>query len=303
MSTSSTAKPGANGSDNSKVPPPNETNALAEEERAFRASDEDLVAEQKLFDSNGAHTSLASDANGSGEMGKSHPYRFVPLKMGGGGGTHKATSKSSSLIDEIGGLPALVQMTTFFYANAFQDSVLDTFIRDHDEPHATRFARWVHQKLTDSSVWDEDRASRSHSPVTVARGQTVVVHDRSSAHVAAWNSPKRPAHEVGRRFKLDECRVWMRLHLWAMREVVGERSPGFVDYYVRFLGHFVAKYETRATMFARDSYRWSADPKNVEDYLSRGRKMHDVIGLTFDQALAQIPDEESYDDVWPYTRR
>lgn len=56
-------------------------------------------------------------------------------------------------------------------------------------------------------------------------------------------------------------------------------------------------------MFARDSYRWSADPKNVEDYLSRGRKMHDVIGLTFDQALAQIPDEESYDDVWPYTRR
>lgn len=163
MSTSSTAKPGANGSDNSKVPPPNETNTLAEEERAFRASDEDLVAEQKLFNSNGAHTSVASDANGSGEVGKSHPYRFVPLKMGGGGGTHKATSKSSTLIDEIGGLPALVQMTTFFYANAFQDSVLDTFIRDHDEPHATRFARWVHQKLTDSSVWDEDRASRSQS--------------------------------------------------------------------------------------------------------------------------------------------
>lgn len=274
------------------------TDTLAEEERAFRASDEDLQAETKLFDSS------KEEKTGEGEAStvSACPYHFVPLKMGGGGGTHKATSKSAKLIDEIGGLEALERMTGMFYSNAFEDATLDKFIHSHDDPHARRFATWIHQKLTDSDLWDRDRASRSQEPVTVGGGRTVVVHDRSSAHVAAWHSAKRPAHEVGRRFKLDECRVWMRLHFWALRTVAGEKSPAFTDYYVRFIGHFVARYEGTATMFARDSWRWSADPKNVEDYIAGGRKMRDVMGLTFDQALAQIPMEEAYDNVWPYTR-
>lgn len=99
------------------------------------------------------------------------------------------------------------------------------------------------KKLTASTVWDEDRASRSNKPIRVAGGHKVVVHDRSSAHVAAWHSTKRDANEVGRHFKLDECRVWMRLHFWALREVVGEASPSFVDYYIRYIGHFVSVYE------------------------------------------------------------
>lgn len=115
--------------------------------------------------------------------------------MGGNGRikfTHKFNAASTALIKEIGGLPALENMTTHFYNNAFIDSTLDKFLRSHDDPHADRFARWIHQKLTCSSVWDDERASRSHSPVKVANGRTVVVHDRSSAHVAAWYSPKRP---------------------------------------------------------------------------------------------------------------
>ena len=73
-------------------------------------------------------------------------------------------------IDELGGLPTLFNMTKFFYRNAFRDATLDKFIRDHDDPHAMRFAKWIHQKLTDSNVWDNDRASRSQSPVAVGRG-------------------------------------------------------------------------------------------------------------------------------------
>ena len=125
-----------------------------------------------------------------------------------------------------------------------------------------RFAKWIHQKLTGSSVWDEDRYSRDLTPHAVAGGRTAVVHDRSSAHAAAWYSPKRPANEVGRHFKLDECRTWMRLHFLAMRESgVVEKSPSFADYYVRFIGHFVSVYEGSATKFARESFRWSADKR------------------------------------------
>ena len=46
-------------------------------------------------------------------------------------------------------------------------------------------------------------------------------------------------------FKLDDCRVWMRLHFWAAREAglfEGEKAA-FGDYYVRFIAHFVRVYE------------------------------------------------------------
>lgn len=73
---------------------------------------------------------------------------FVPLRMGGNGRTHKPSAGSAALIDEIGGLPTLEAMTTTFYTKAFRDVTLDRFIRSHEDPHASRFARWIHQKLT-----------------------------------------------------------------------------------------------------------------------------------------------------------
>lgn len=77
-----------------------------------------------------------------------------------------------------------------------------------------------------------------------------VSHDRSSAHFAAWYSPKREPEKVGEHFKPEDlrwccfrgvqglirwlwldtslkswmrmmaqdARVWMRLHFWAARE-------------------------------------------------------------------------------------
>jgi len=135
----------------------------------------------------------------------------------------------------------------------------------------------------------------------LAGGHRHVVHDRSSAHVAAWYSSKRPANEVGRHFKLDECRVWMRLHFWALRESgLIEKSPSFADYYLRFIAHFVRVYESTAPYFTRESFRWSADPVNIQNYLNNGRIMKDILGLTMGGAIGQIPDSESQDEAFPY---
>lgn len=282
---------------------------LEAEERAFRATDEDLTNESETSSPTTTYVSAFAStvkANTSETMAitNEHPYHFVPLLMAGNGRTHAPTPKSSALIDEIGGLSTLYAMTRSFYEKAFRDVTLDKFIRSHDDPHASRFACWIHQKLVaSSSVWDKDRDNRSRSPVTVANGHTTVVHDRSSAHVAAWYSPKRDPNEVGRHFKLDECRVWMRLHFWAMREVVGDTSPSFTDYYVRFIGHFVSVYEGTAPAFARDSYRWSEKQSNIQSYIDSGCSMEDVLGLTLGQALAQIPNDEAKDTAWPYEVR
>lgn len=228
---------------------------------------------------------------------------FIPLTVGGNGRTHVASESLIHLMSDIN-VEDLKQMTDRFYEKAFQDATLDKFIRSHSDPHGSRFAKWIHQKLAGSTVWDDDRANRDQHPIRLAEGQKYVVHDRTSAHVAAWHSAKRPSKEVGRHFQLDECRVWMRLHFWALRESgLMEKKPDFANYYVRFIAHFVRVYESTAPQFARDSLRWSESAKNIQNYESNGRKMTDVLGLTFGEALSQIPPSEAEDLEWPYNQR
>lgn len=130
-------------------------------------------------------------------------------------------------------------------------------------------------------------------------------HDRSSAHFAAWHSPKREPGKFGEHFKLDDSRVWMRLNFWALRESgIVQRSPAFADYYVKFIGHFVSVYEQTATQFARESFRWSADPANIARYIASGNRMQDVIGVRLEAALRDLPQEERGDARgrdWPYS--
>jgi hypothetical protein len=204
------------------------------------------------------------------------------------------------MIEKEVSLDDLKQMTNNFYQLGFQDDTLDKFIRSHGDPHADRFAKWVHQKLAGSDLWDQDRQTRDLTSVTLANDRIAVVRDRTSAHIAAWFSPKRTADQVGRRFQLDECRVWMRLHFWAMRQAgLVEKSPTFADYYVRFIAHFVSVYEKTARKFARESFRWSADPKNTEAYIRNGRIMKDVLGVKHPEAKATLPEEE-LDYQWPH---
>ncbi|KAL7562538.1 hypothetical protein ACA910_015422 [Epithemia clementina (nom. ined.)] len=270
------------------------------------ATDADLTEESRfdLKESNHSHKSSTVSTTVKSNNGDSAvPFvtDFVPLRMGGSGRSHMVSEGSTRLIEDEVTLDDLERMTTLFYDKAFEDVTLDKFIRSHNDPHAARFAKWIHQKLSGSTVWDQERRERSQVPVRLAGGHRHLVHDRSSAHVAAWHSPKRPAEEVGRHFKLDECRVWMRLHFWALRESgLLETAPNFCDYYIRFIGHFVRVYESTAPLFARESFRWSADPRNIERYLENGRRMNDVLDLSLHQSKAQLPVTEARDSEWPY---
>ena len=67
-------------------------------------------------------------------------------------------------------------------------------------------------------IWTTERQTRPQKVVRLAGGYTHVVHDRSSAHVAAWNSIHREAGKEGDHFKLDDSRIWMRLMFWSARE-------------------------------------------------------------------------------------
>ena len=103
----------------------------------------------------------------------------------------------------------------------------------------------------------------------------------------------------------DDCRLWMRLHFWALRESpVWDASPSFCEYYTKFIGHFVSVYERSATQFARESLRWSADPRNLEAYRAGENVMGDaerVVGVPLRAAMAQLPPaEQDGASDWPY---
>lgn len=198
-------------------------------------------------------------------------------------------------------------ITSLFYAKCFEDSHLDQFIANHNDPHMERLANWIAEKMDPTSpVWTEERRTRDVTPRQV-RGGVVAVHDRTSAHVAAWNSPKRTEARAGSHFQLHDARVWMRLMFWSGRESgVFERSPSFQDWYIRFIAHFVKVYERLAPPFARESFRWSGVPENVEAYRSNGRRMDAAVvgpggdGVPYREAASQITREERDDSEWPY---
>ena len=175
----------------------------------------------------------------------------------------------------------LVTSHLFRVQTLFRDPHLSKFVYDTSEPHATRFALWLEQQMTGSRVWDAERVERAKCPVhkTVGSGHKTfvhVVHDRTSAHVAAWWSPKRPPAEQGRRFKLYDTRVWMRLHFRAAREAGLLANADFAAFYSDFIGEFAGVYEFTAPPFAREDMAWSARAENYEAYVAAGRRMPDL---------------------------
>jgi hypothetical protein len=238
---------------------------------------------------------------------RSVPFRFVPLQVRDG--AHRANSDTRRLVRAAGGLPKLRQFTTVFYKKAFADPHLDQFIRKHSDPHGERFASWIVEKLGDGTPWTDERNTRVRDTMQIGNSVREVAFDRSSAHYAAWHSPKRAPDKWGQHFKPDDARVWMRLHFWSAREagLFEHEHSEFMDYYVRFIGHFISVYSSKAPPFTRDSARWSADPQNIQRYVSAGNVMGDVIGVDLERALASLPpSERSYTGSrhpmpsWPY---
>uniref|UniRef100_A0A6U4CPD7 Uncharacterized protein n=1 Tax=Phaeomonas parva TaxID=124430 RepID=A0A6U4CPD7_9STRA len=236
------------------------------------------------------------------------PEDVVPLNVVSF--SHRPTPQTRAMVEQIGGIEKLRKMTASFYEKAFADPHLDQFIRVHGDHHGERFAAWIAEKLGDAGrPWTRERAQRGRCPFSAHGHRIEDAHDRSSAHFAAWHSPKRANEDWGEHFKLDDCRVWMRLHFWALRDA-GLADTPFGKYYVRFIAHFVSVYERSAPPFARESLRWSADPANIAAYLECGRRMPDVMGLPLGLALETLPeDERDYsgsgadDPAWPYELR
>mmetsp|Transcript_71845 Transcript_71845/g.134358 ORF Transcript_71845/g.134358 Transcript_71845/m.134358 type:complete len:105 (+) Transcript_71845:2-316(+) len=100
----------------------------------------------------------------------------------------------------------------------------------------------------------------------------------------------------------------MRLHFWAARDTgLFDTHPQFMDYYMRFIGHFVSVYSSKSPPFTRESARWSADPANIERYLAEGNRMSDVIGKNIEVELQKLPQGERIytgsrhpKPSWPY---
>jgi len=224
-------------------------------------------------------------------------------------GSHRSNASTRQLIQEVGGHPALYRFTHNFYQKSFADGHIDQFIANHDEPHPERFALWIQEKFGDGTPWTEERRTRPSKYMKFGHEVFEVAHDRSSAHFAAWHSPKRDPAKWGNHFQPEDARVWMRLHFWAARETGMFEHEAFMDYYSRFIGHFISVYSTKAPPFTRDSLRWSADPQNIQKYLDAGRMMTDVIGKDVDRELAKLPAEERIytgsraRNAWPYEQR
>ena len=237
----------------------------------------------------------------------SQPFRFIPLKMSGN--SFQGSSETAELLAEVGGSPAIQRMTRLFYEKAFANPHFDLFIVNHDDPHFMRLANWIVEKMGgEGKPWTRERAERSECPVRLADGRMHVVYDRTSAHVAAWFSAKRPADVVGQRFQLHDSRVWMRLMFWSAREAGLFTSPTFEDWYIRFIGHFISIYEASAPLFARESARWSEKTSNIEAYHAAGNTMVDVMGrdgqgVTLQQAIKCLPRSEASDALWPYVKK
>lgn len=275
-------------------------------------TDPDMEEERRVLEALavGPSSSAAARSSTRAGGGKPAPFRFIPLGMRGN--TFVGNSDTAQLLAEVGGVDALKRGLDLFYAKMFADPHLDQFVHTQTDPHAQRLANWLAEKMDSSKpVWSLERQARSKCPVSrlLAGIGAHVVHDRSSAHAAAWHSPKRSADVIGQHFKLHDARNWMRLNFWAMREAgLFDQSPTFASWYVRFIAHFVRVYESTAPQFARESARWSADPRNIELYANSGNRMpasvlgSDGRGVPARQATADLlaKERESSAGSWPY---
>ena len=277
----------------------------AKEALAALEADPDIAEESRMLAA--ARQSIAV-VNAQKPAEVTVPVRVVPLNVVSS--AHRANADTMRLVQAVGGLRVLQRFTKSFYEKAFADPHLDKFIRSHEDPHGERFAAFIAEKMGDGTPWTDERRSRPVTHLVVGRQVREVSFDRSSAHFAAWHSPKREPHKWGQHFKPDDARVWMRLHFWAARETGmfdTEAGRSFMEYYTRFIGHFISVYDGKSPPFTRESVRWSADPQNIQRYLAAGNVMVDVIGQPIEQALAQLPREErTYtgskvrNAAWPY---
>ena len=205
--------------------------------------DADVKAEQQDTTTRHGRTAVTTGAGGGGAgaggggagAGAGQMAITGPVRLSVVDSTHTATRTTALLLRQAGGAAAVHRATSAFYQKFFADVHLEQFIRkEKGAAHATRLGNWIVEKFGGAGCpWTEERRGRARDTAVCAGGRPVDVHDRTSAHVAAWHSAKRAPADVGRRFKLDDARMWMRLHFWAARESGLLDDAAFADYYVK----------------------------------------------------------------------
>mmetsp|Transcript_8940 Transcript_8940/g.13362 ORF Transcript_8940/g.13362 Transcript_8940/m.13362 type:complete len:263 (-) Transcript_8940:266-1054(-) len=190
-------------------------------------------------------------------------------------GSHVASQGTKDLVADIGGGDRIRSMCTRFYEKAFEDSVLSRFMFEDDgaKAHGKRLGDWIIEKMGAGTPWTDS-------------GRYGI---RSHSHARAWYSDKREPEKRGRRFKLDDCRIWMRLMFWAAREEGLYEHQAFFEWYTKFIGHFIRVYERTAPPYTKESAEWSESKENIEDYIKNKREMIDVIDYQ-----AEVNDEWLY---------
>ena len=150
-------------------------------------------------------------------------------------GRHRANRDTANLAYAVGGIAKFREMTNTFYNKAFQDTQLDPSFRDRSDPHGERFATWIAEKMGLGSPWSDERRTRTTCPFQ-SKGHTFETARQIIVSLCSLAFAERSDEKWGRHFKLDDCRVWMRLHFWSAREVgMFNSCPEFMDYYVRFI--------------------------------------------------------------------
>ncbi len=173
---------------------------------------------------------------------------------------------SGRLLQDIGGGDRLRQMTTRFYAHCFRDHTLRKFMFEDDgsAAHGQRLADWMVEMMGgEGTPWrDSGRFGNM----------------RQLSHSKAWHSERRPKKDRGKRFQLDDCRIWMRLMFLSGREVGLDQFTTFWRWYSGMIQEFIGIYEFTAPPYTQESLEWSEDPANVDKYKADGCKMVGVIG-------------------------
>jgi hypothetical protein len=201
------------------------------------------------------------------------------------------------LATELGGFDGMLRVTTAFYAKFHADAHIRQFLGDLQTPlttHARRLAMYISEMMGATEMpWSNDLESRPLEAICIQggqgdaeRGKCHYARSRQDAHYIAWHSMARAPEKVGRRFKLDDCRVWMRLFFWSLRDCAV--PPVAFRYLVKWVGHFIAVYEVSARQFAVHEANWSADPLNVRKYEENGRLMTDVVDVSLATAMVDL---------------
>jgi len=226
------------------------------------------------------------------------------------------TPRTGEVLAAAGGVDGIIRITTRFYEKFHADAHLRQFLGGLQQPlevHARRLGSYIAEMMGASGApWTTDTRTNTtdrRQPIKLANGRTALAADRFSAHHCAWHSVDRPREKVGRRFKLDDCRVWMRLFFWAVRDSGFDERTDVFRYLQRFICHFIAIYETTARPFTLLESRWSADARNTDAYISgrngaahggSARFMDDVVDVPFRVAIERVPPHERSLDAWLY---